>query len=158
MSSSRVITGILFITVLFAQTDKGKEHLRHTPKKFENSFILQPSINQSLFQDQIENDEIVHIPGYGHRNHYTHNDRNLADTLLYDLNWNAYFYMLPGDVMMTVFQMPADGIIKGVNVPVYRWGSGDQLIVSLHEVSYPFGSDSVMYDQNLVDGNGWLAG
>ncbi len=66
--------------------------------------------------------------------------------------------MLPGDVMMNVFQMPADGIIKGVNVPVYRWGSGDQLIVSLHEVSYPFGSDSVMYDQNLVDGNGWLAG
>jgi len=54
--------------------------------------------------------------------------------------------------------MPADATLKGVNVPVYLWGSGEELTVSVHALSYPYGSDGVMYDQSLVDGTAWLAG
>lgn len=158
MVSRQIITGVLFITVLFAQTDKRKEHPKLPPKKFDKSFILNPIKNQSQFQEQLGNDEIVHIPGYIYRNSYTQNNRSIPDTLAYDLEWGAYFYMLPGDVMMTVFQMPADGTIKGVNVPVYRWGTGELLTVSLHEVSYPYGSDDEMYDYSAVNSSGWLAG
>ena len=104
--------------------------------------------------------DIVVIPGYESRYNYTHNGvgRGTPDTLAYDYAWGAYFYGGPGDVFMTTFQAPADMTIKGVSVPVYRWGTGEQLTVSIHKVSYPYGSDGVMYDQGLVNGSGWLAG
>ena len=104
--------------------------------------------------------DIVVIPGYESRYNYTHNGvgRGTPDTLAYDYAWGAYFYGTPGDVFMTTFQAPADMTIKGVSVPVYRWGTGEQLTVSIHKVSYPYGSDGVMYDQGLVNGSGWLAG
>ncbi|MFQ6604317.1 MAG: T9SS type A sorting domain-containing protein, partial [Fidelibacterota bacterium] len=61
--------------------------------------------------------------------------------------------------MMTVFQMPADGYLKGVNVPVYEWGTGDQeLTVSLHKLNYPYRADSTQYPPDVVDGNGWIGG
>ena len=72
-------------------------------------------------------------------------NRNLADTLAYvpaDGSWNGQFTQEPGDAMMVMFKMPADGIIKGVNVPVYEWGTGDQeMTISLHKVTYPETSD-----------------
>ena len=34
--------------------------------------------------------------------------------------------------MLVMFKMPADGIIKGVNVPVYEWGTGEQEISGVH--------------------------
>jgi len=104
--------------------------------------------------------DIVIVPGYEQRYNYSHNGvgRGTPDTLAYDYAWGAYFYMTPGDVMMTIHQMPADATIKGVSVPVHRWGTGEQLTVSLHAVSYPYGSDGAMYDQAMVNGSGWLAG
>jgi hypothetical protein len=90
--------------------------------------------------------------------------RGTADTLAYvpaDGGWNAYFYgyQAIGDAFMTVFQMPADGIIKGLNVPIYYWGTGDQQItLSLHKLSYPVGTDGAEYPTSAVDGAGWLGG
>ena len=104
--------------------------------------------------------DIVVVPGYESQNNYSHNGvgRDTPDTLAYDYAWLAYFYGTPGDVFLTTFQAPADMTIKGVSVPVYRWGTGEQLTVSIHKVSYPYGSDGTMYDQTLVNGTGWLAG
>ncbi|NOZ03664.1 MAG: hypothetical protein GXO92_03530 [FCB group bacterium] len=104
--------------------------------------------------------DIQIISGYSHRKSYnnTGSSRGTADTLAYDLSWGSYFYMTPGDVMVTAFQMPADGILKGVNVRVYRWGTGDQLTVSLHKLSYPYNADGSIYDQDAVDADGWLGG
>jgi len=104
--------------------------------------------------------DIVIIPGFEQRYNYNHNGvgRDTPDTLAYDLPWAAYFYGNPSDVFMTSFQAPADLTIKAVNVPVYRWGTGEQLMVSIHKVSYPYGSDGTMYNQGLVDASGWLAG
>jgi len=34
--------------------------------------------------------------------------------------------------------MPADGILKGVYVPIYFWGAGEkQITSSLHKLYYP---------------------
>ncbi len=184
MSSSRVISGILFITVLFSQTDKGKEHLRHTPKKFENSFILEPSINHSQFQNQFDSDEFVSTPGsksefYDAKFHSKAEDdiiiehgisiperqynlnRSTDDTLAYHPpgGWSGQFIMSPGDAMMMTFAIPAGGIIKGINIPIYEWGSGDQeLTVSLHKLQYPNDINDDEYDQTVVDGDGWIGG
>jgi len=86
-------------------------------------------------------------------------NRDTADTLVWPLDYGSQFIMSPGDAMITVFQMPADGILKGVNVPVAEWGTGDQqLTVSLHEMSYPYGADGTMYPMSTVDGDGWIGG
>ena len=88
--------------------------------------------------------------------------RGTADTLQYvpaDGAWNGQFIQSPGDGMMVVYQMPADGVIKGINVPVYEWGTGDQqLMVSLHTTSYPMTSDGSQYPLSAVDGDGWIGG
>ena len=91
-------------------------------------------------------------------------NRSIDDTLKYypaDGDWNSYFYGYQnyGDAMMTAFQMPADGTIKGVNVPIAYWGTGDQEVtISLHKLSYPVGADGAEYSTDYVDGNGWLGG
>jgi hypothetical protein len=65
----------------------------------------------------------------------------------------------PGDAMMVMYQMPAEGVIKGINVPVYLWGAGDQqLTVSLHKISYPYRTDGTTYPASAVDGTGWIGG
>ena len=47
--------------------------------------------------------------------------------------WNGQFIQSPGDAMLVMYQMPADAIIKGLNVPVYEWGTGEQqMTISLH--------------------------
>ena len=88
--------------------------------------------------------------------------RGTADTLQYvpaDGSWNGQFIQSPGDAMLVMFKMPADGIIKGVNVPVYEWGTGEQqMTVSLHAVSYPMTADGATYPSTAVDGNGWIGG
>ncbi len=84
---------------------------------------------------------------------------DIGDTLFYTTAWNAQFIMSPGDAMMTVFQMPADGYLKGVNIPVYEWGTGNQeLTVSLHKLSYPYRADSTLYSPAIVDIDGWIGG
>ena len=88
--------------------------------------------------------------------------RSVSDTLQYfpsDGAWDPYFYMLPRDAMMVMYQVQASGTLKGVNVPVYMWGQGDQeLTISLHRVSYPNRSDGSTYDANdgIVNENGWI--
>jgi len=90
--------------------------------------------------------------------------RSVSDTLQYfpsDGAWDPYFYMLPRDAMMVMYQVQASGTLKGVNVPVYMWGQGDQeLTISLHRVSYPNRSDGSTYNANdgIVNGNGWIGG
>jgi len=90
---------------------------------------------------------------------YNH-QRDTADTLSHAPDgWNSQFIQDPGDAMLVVYQMPTDGIIKGVNVPVNEWGTGDQqLTVSLHRVSYPFRVDDSQYPVDVVDGAGWIGG
>jgi hypothetical protein len=92
----------------------------------------------------------------------THDQRDVYDTLVYtptDGDWNAQFTMRPGDALLMVYLMPADGYITGVNVPVYEWGTGDQeLTVSLHRLAYPNGADGTPYDPGVVDQAGWLGG
>jgi hypothetical protein len=88
--------------------------------------------------------------------------RDVSDTLVYtpiDGIWNAQFIQWPGDAMMMMYQMPADGYIQGVNVPVYEWGTGDQqLTISLHAVTYPYRADGSVYPPVVVDQNGWIGG
>ena len=88
--------------------------------------------------------------------------RGTADTLQYvpaDGGWNGQFIQSPGDGMLVMYQMPADGIIKGVNLPVYEWGTGDQqMMISLHAVTYPTTSDGATYPMSAVDGAGWIGG
>ena len=102
-----------------------------------------------------ENDAMPAFMGYGV-------GRGTADTLAYvpaDGGWNGQFIQSPGDAMLVMFKMPADGIIKGVNVPIYEWGTGDQqMTISLHKVSYPSTSDGGAYPASAVDGAGWIGG
>jgi len=92
-----------------------------------------------------------------HRSHST--NRDLPDTLYYDFSYGGQFIQYPGDAMLMMYQMPADGYITGVNIPVFEWGTGDQqLTVSLHRVTYPYRSDSTLYPPTVVDGDGWIGG
>jgi len=132
------------------------------PSKMANGFALKPNAENNNLFDQLFDDEIVET-GYSYRNSYSRDNRSVDDTLYYDLPWNAYFYMSPGDVMVTAYQMDTTGIISGVNVPVYRWDTNSdgeelELTVSIHKLSYPYGSNGTMYDSALVNGQGWLGG
>mgnify|MGYP003307351669 FL=1 len=91
-------------------------------------------------------------------------NRSIDDTLQYypsDGGWDSYFlgYQGIGDVFLMAYQMPADGTIKGVNVPIAHWGSGDQEVtISLHKLSYPIDADGAEYSTDYVNGEGWLGG
>jgi len=169
---SKIITGILFTSLLFAQTDKGREQSRSIPKKFEDGRV--PELFK--IQRQSNHKERVNFPDYNYRGdqddiiiepeisipsrQYNPN-RSTMDTLAYNMpgGWGGQFIINPGEAMWTVFQMPADGTIKGVNVPVYEWGTGDQeLTVSVHRMSYPYTSEGTMYPSSVVDGEGWIGG
>jgi len=114
-------------------------------------------IGSSVDYDAVltENDAMPAYMAYGL-------SRGTADTLAYvpaDGGWNGQFIQSPGDAMLVMFKMPADGIVKGVNVPVYEWGTGEQqMTVSLHKVSYPSTSDGATYPSSAVDGAGWVGG
>jgi len=106
------------------------------------------------------NDRDIRLVGRSDRQTDYNHQRDVADTLVHaSYGWNSMFTQDPGDAMMVVYQMPADGIIKGVNVPVAAWRSGDQgIIISLHRLSYPFRADSLRYSSTVVDGAGWIGG
>ena len=114
-------------------------------------------IGSSVDYDAVltENDAMPAFMAYGL-------SRGTADTMAYvpaDGGWNGQFIQSPGDAMLVMFKMPADGIVKGVNVPVYEWGTGEQqMTVSLHKVSYPSTSDGATYPSSAVDGAGWTGG
>ena len=114
-------------------------------------------IGSSVDYDAVltENDAMPAFMAYGL-------SRGTADTMAYvpaDGGWNGQFIQSPGDAMLVMFKMPADGIVKGVNVPVYEWGTGEQqMTISLHKVSYPATSDGATYPSSAVDGAGWTGG
>ncbi len=92
-----------------------------------------------------------------------YNNRDVADTMSYTDTWNTQFVQSPGDAMIVAFQMPADGYIKGVNVPIVEWGTGDQqMTVALYELTYPYGIDAngdpIRYPLDIVNGVGWIGG
>jgi len=84
--------------------------------------------------------------------------REGADTLAHNCAWVLWRF-LPGEAALLVWPMPVDGRITGVRVPVADWGNGDpELTISLHQVSYPYRADSLVYSNTTVDGNGWIGG
>ncbi|MBC8322744.1 MAG: T9SS type A sorting domain-containing protein [Candidatus Marinimicrobia bacterium] len=89
-------------------------------------------------------------------------NRDISDTLAYypaDGNWSGQFIMNPGDAMLMSFKMPSDGVIKGINIPVYEWGTGDQeLTVSVHKLQYPYDINDEEYPNLMVGNNGWIGG
>jgi len=131
--------------------------LRSIPGVGQNLRVFGSSVN---FDDDVVLIEEDAMPAYSPSGF----GRNTADTMAYtpaDGGWNAYFYGYQNisDAFMTVFKMPADGILKGVNVPVYHWGTGEQQItLSLHKLSYPFGADDAQYPSAAVNSAGWLGG
>lgn len=104
--------------------------------------------------------DVLTSPGVRTRNYNSSFSRGTKDTLGFpSATWGGQFIQSPGDAMLMMYQMPADGIIQGVNVPVYQWGTGDQqLTVSVHKLSYPATADGGEYPSSTVDGDGWIGG
>ena len=97
------------------------------------------------------------------RKEYTQRfNRGTADTMSYDsqVGWGGQFIQSPGDAMLMMYQLPADATLKGVNIPIYEWGTGDQeFSVSVHKLSYPMTADGeTAYSSDAVDGDGWIGG
>jgi len=165
MSNKLISIGLMLVLMWpLAANDLKDSSLPNSPGK---DLVSLPGIGEDLviYSNSSSDQDIVAaennaIPGYIPSGF----NRGTDDTLAYvpaDGGWNAYFYgyQAIGDAFMTCFQMPADGILKGVNVPIYFWGSGDQQItISLHKLSYPYGTDGAMYSTANVDGGGWLGG
>lgn len=123
MLYSRNIIGILFITVLFSQAEKGREQPRSIPKKFIDGFVVEPIKNQTQFQSQINIDKEAIPLGEPIHRVFTHNSRGLADTLDWGTPGTVNFGFFPGDVMMEVYRAPTDLIMLGVGVDIYVWNS-----------------------------------
>ena len=165
MSNKLISIGLMLVLMWpLAANDLKDSSLPSSPGK---DLVSLPGIGEDLviYSNSSSDQDIVAaennaIPGYIPSGF----NRGTDDTLAYvpaDGGWNAYFYgyQAIGDAFMTCFQMPADGILKGVNVPIYHWGTGDQQItISLHKLSYPYGTDGATYSTANVDGAGWLGG
>jgi len=119
-------------------------------------------VHNNLIAKEIdESAEIVHVANF----QYTPNtsqvvSRTLMDTLIHGYDgWGSYFSMVPGDMMITVYQAETDGNLKAVNVPVAHWGSSsDEVTISIHKTSYPFDTNGDEYHQTFINGAGWLGG
>jgi len=94
---------------------------------------------------------------------YSVSNRDFADTLKYSNTWDDTILQVPGEAILVVYQMPADGYIKGVNVPIKEWGTGDQqMTFAIYELTYPYGlddnGDPISYPQTSVNALGWIGG
>ena len=172
MSNKLISVGLMLVLMwpLTAGDGKAPAERYNGPTKDMTTLKSIPGVGQNLMiysnSSSINNDADIVASENDAISAYSPSGfgRGTADTLAYvpaDGGWNAYFYgyQAIGDAFMTVFQMPADGIIKGVNVPIYYWGTGDQQItLSLHKLSYPVGTDGAEYSTSAVDGAGWLGG
>ena len=148
MLYSRIIIGILLITILFPQAEKGKEQSQPVPKKFKDGFILAPTLSSELAVNLDQNNKFMNSTG-------------IPDTMAYypPYGFDGRNDLFPGEAMFTAFQMPADLTVKGINIPIYEWGSGNQqLTISIHKISYPYTTDDMIYPQSVVDENGWIGG
>ena len=151
----KVIQGFLILTIAigFSLHAKDKGVSKNKPvhkqlglnKPSSNLRILGPSVDYDIIRAQ---DNVLPARARNTSN------RSVADTMEYipaDGAYDAYFYGYQqiGDAFLMAFQMPADATIKGVNAPVYHWGTGDQEItISLHKLSYPYGSDGQLYSMD----------
>jgi len=83
-----------------------------------------------------------------------------SDTLSHSNIWfNEPFTILPDDAILLIYQMPMDAVIKGLNIPVAKWGTGDQsLFLTLHRTSFPERDDHTPYPMDVVGSNGWIGG
>jgi len=86
-------------------------------------------------------------------------NRDFADTLKYSTTWDDTIFQVPGEAILVVYQMPANGILKSVNIPVQYWGTGDQqLSVTIHRITYPYNVNGFRYSSSLVENSGWIGG
>lgn len=80
-----------------------------------------------------------------------------TDTLSYSNITNDTFELYLDEIALVVHKMPADGIIKGLNIPIASWGdSTGRLVIEMYTLNYPLDSTGNQYDSTLVDENGWL--
>ena len=135
----KVIQGFLILTIAigFSLHAKDKGVSKNKPvhkqlglnKPSSNLRILGPSVDYDIVRSQ-NNALPIRIRNTS--------NRSVSDTMDYVPGggyggWNSYFSQAPGDAMLMMFKMPANAILKGVNVPVAHWGTGDQeLTISLH--------------------------
>jgi len=81
----------------------------------------------------------------------------IQDTLIYNTTYDDTFNLKPYEVALCVFKIPADGIIKGFNVPIAAIdGDSSHIWVEIWSLNYPLDSTGTVYDSNYVDENGWL--
>jgi len=149
MGYVRNIFWLILISVMIVEGQETTQIL-HFPQK---------NADQTFFSTQIIDRDIR--PGDRVDRQTDYNlQRDTADTLVHaSYGWNSQFIQEPGDAMLVVYQMPTDGFIMGVNVPVQEWGTGDQqLTISLHRLSYPYRANGLVYSSAIVDGNGWIGG
>jgi len=165
MSNKLIAVGLMLVLMwpLMAGDKKSVDHYNGPTKDMttlrsidgigDNMYVIGSDANYDAVLT--ENDAMPAFMAYGF-------GRGTADTLAYvpaDGGWNGQFIQSPGDAMLVMFKMPADGIVKGVNVPVYEWGTGEQqMTISVHKVSYPSTSDGATYPSSAVDGAGWTGG
>ena len=108
LNTSKKYLGIIILivfSILSAQPAyKLETQEERVPGKIATGFELLPIEKEYNFNFQTINDEIVET---GYEKHYNYNHDGIGrdttpDTLAYDYNWGAYFYMSPGDVMVTL--------------------------------------------------------
>ena len=81
-----------------------------------------------------------------------------ADTIRYQGNYSSHFSTLPGESMLMVYSVYS-GMINGVDIPIYQWGTGDQSIsVEIYKLKYPLDENQNSYPDSSVNYLGWLGG
>ncbi len=160
MNRMLTIIGMTTLMLSFSLAIPSKEHtnnsVSHVQSEYENNF--QGEINSGYTEyDAIKSSLEWENPYYNNSNDF----RNTADTMSYCPSIGGQFVFVPGDFMFMAYQMPADGNITGVNVPVFQWAdtssaSADGLEVSMYKLNYPIGSDGNAYSTSNVDGSGWM--
>ena len=72
-------------------------------------------------------------------------------------NWGS-FSQYPGDAMLMAYQVPADGYITDLNIPISNGAENMVARVSLHRLSYPYNEFGENYSDDVVDSDGWIGG
>ena len=119
-SNMKVIQGFLILTIAIGFSLQAKDRgVLKTKPVHKQLGIIESSNNLRILGSSVDYDIIrAQDDAMPARGSYRTN-RNTADTLAYvpaDGGWNGQFIQSPGDAMMVMFKMPADGIIKAVNV------------------------------------------
>ena len=151
--SIMLIESLSFVTAkvgLESNNDKANSHVWIEHNACSTDVVSTPVVPENIEYD------VILSKGLERRNAYN-TGRDTPDTLFYCPGSFGQFIFDPGEYLMLMYKMPGDGIITGINIPVFAWGTGDQLLeVSLWKVTYPYGSDGELYETNYVDVDGWV--